>query len=204
MATVTLRLTPQRAHVRTARLVAAAMARRSGVPEELIEEVRLAVGEAFSRAVHLHERHGMTEPVVLTLVDDDRFEVALSDPAPSALPAGAGSVGDPAARRPAGRELRDGGRNGTRAGLTATPDWDTLDWDAPDWDPPNWEVRLDAGLGLALLDALVEDITVQTDGEAGTRITMSWPVDRPTAKVTPRPDPGQPPTTTPTTPTPRA
>jgi hypothetical protein len=81
---VTLRLTPQRAHVRTARLVAAAMARRSGVAEELLDEVRLAVGEACGRAVQLHERYELTQPVVVTLADDDgRFEVVVRDLAPS-------------------------------------------------------------------------------------------------------------------------
>ena len=39
------------AHVRTARLIAAAMARRSGVGEDVLDEVRLAVGEACARAV---------------------------------------------------------------------------------------------------------------------------------------------------------
>jgi serine/threonine-protein kinase RsbW len=42
--TVTLRLPPNAAHVRTARLIAAAMARRSGVGEDVLDEVRLAVG----------------------------------------------------------------------------------------------------------------------------------------------------------------
>ena len=95
MATVTLRLTPQRAHVRTARLVAAAMARRSGVPEEFLDEVRLAVGEACGRAVQLHERYGLTEPVVVTLADDDdRFKVVVRDLAPS-KPGSDAAVGKP-------------------------------------------------------------------------------------------------------------
>jgi anti-sigma regulatory factor (Ser/Thr protein kinase) len=51
MATVEVEFTPLPAHVRTARLVATAVARRSGVDEALLDEVRLAVGEACSRAV---------------------------------------------------------------------------------------------------------------------------------------------------------
>ena len=51
MATVELRFSALPAHVRTARLVAAAVARRSGVDEAVLDEVRLAVGEACSRAV---------------------------------------------------------------------------------------------------------------------------------------------------------
>src|ERR1700726_4183820 len=46
MATVEVTFTPLPVHVRTARLVATAVARRSGVDESLLDEVRLAVGEA--------------------------------------------------------------------------------------------------------------------------------------------------------------
>ena len=54
MATVEVSFTALPAHVRTARLVATAVARRSGVAEALLDEVRLAVGEACSRAVEAH------------------------------------------------------------------------------------------------------------------------------------------------------
>ena len=54
MATVEVTFTPLPVHVRTARLVATAVARRSGVAESLLDEVRLAVGEACSRAVEAH------------------------------------------------------------------------------------------------------------------------------------------------------
>lgn len=84
MATVELRFSALPAHVRTARLVAAAVARRSGVDETVLDEVRLAVGEACSRAVHLHRRHCPERPVLVTLVDDsDAFRVAVTDEAPA-------------------------------------------------------------------------------------------------------------------------
>ena len=84
MATVELRFSALPAHVRTARLVAAAVARRSGVDEGVLDEVRLAVGEACSRAVHLHRRHCPGRPVLVTLVDDtDAFRVAVIDEAPA-------------------------------------------------------------------------------------------------------------------------
>ncbi len=86
MATVELRFSALPAHVRTARLVAAAVARRSGVDETVLDEVRLAVGEACSRAVHLHRRHCPDRPVLVTLVDDpDAFRVAVTDEAPAEL-----------------------------------------------------------------------------------------------------------------------
>jgi serine/threonine-protein kinase RsbW len=82
--TVELRFSALPAHVRTARLVAAAVARRCGVDEAVLDEVRLAVGEACSRAVHLHRAHCPERPVTVTLVDDEsRFRVAVTDEAPS-------------------------------------------------------------------------------------------------------------------------
>jgi anti-sigma regulatory factor (Ser/Thr protein kinase) len=76
MATVEVTFTPLPAHVRTARLVATAVARRSGVPESLLDEVRLAVGEACSRAVETHRLHCPAEPVRIALTGQDgRFEI---------------------------------------------------------------------------------------------------------------------------------
>ena len=84
MATVEVTFTPLPAHVRTARLVATAVARRSGVDEALLDEVRLAVGEACSRAVEAHRRHCPAEPVKIEMTDQgERFVVVVSDQAPT-------------------------------------------------------------------------------------------------------------------------
>jgi len=80
MATVELSFTALPAHVRTARLIATAVARRSGVDESLLDEVRLAVGEACSRAVEGHQLYCPAEPVRLALTDmAGRFEVEVTD-----------------------------------------------------------------------------------------------------------------------------
>ncbi len=124
MATVEMSFTPLPVHVRTARLVATAVARRSGVEEALLDEVRLAVGEACSRAVEAHQAQCPDEPVRVELTGaNGRFEVVVTDAAaagqddgssPSAQPAGwpapgngvaerdqpAGSSGPPAGSRP--------------------------------------------------------------------------------------------------------
>ena len=84
MATVEVAFTPLPAHVRTARLVATAVARRSGVDESLLDEVRLAVGEACSRAVEAHRKYCPAEPVRVTLTDEgERFAVVVTDAAPA-------------------------------------------------------------------------------------------------------------------------
>jgi anti-sigma regulatory factor (Ser/Thr protein kinase) len=80
MATVEVSFTPLPAHVRTARLVATAVARRSGVAEALLDEVRLAVGEACSRAVEAHRLYCPAEPVKIALTNGaGRFEVEVTD-----------------------------------------------------------------------------------------------------------------------------
>ncbi|MFE7535760.1 ATP-binding protein [Streptomyces rhizosphaericola] len=101
MATVELRFSAQPEHVRTARLVAAAVARRAGVDEAVLDEVRLAVGEACSRAVGLHRSHGITEPVSVVLTEEEKaFSIEVGDGVPgpgsdSATPGTHGASGGP-------------------------------------------------------------------------------------------------------------
>jgi anti-sigma regulatory factor (Ser/Thr protein kinase) len=84
MATVQLRFTALPAHVRTVRLVVAALARRVGVDESTLDEMRLAVDEACSRAVALHRQHCPNAAVTVQLCDDDdRLLVAVTDQAPT-------------------------------------------------------------------------------------------------------------------------
>lgn len=84
MATVELRFSAQPEHVRTARLVAAAVARRAGVEEAVLDEVRLAVGEACSRAVGLHRSHGITAPVRVILAEEEKtFSIEVGDEVPA-------------------------------------------------------------------------------------------------------------------------
>jgi anti-sigma regulatory factor (Ser/Thr protein kinase) len=88
MATVELQIPPLPVHVRRARLVGVAAARRAQLPDALIDELRLALGEACSRAVALHAVHAPTSPVVVTVSDEDgQLTVAVTDlgPAPGSF-----------------------------------------------------------------------------------------------------------------------
>lgn len=77
---VSLRFAPLPEHVRTARLVAVALARRAGVEDGLLDEVRLAVGEACSRAVGLHRTVAPGEPVLVRFAPPgERFRVEVTD-----------------------------------------------------------------------------------------------------------------------------
>lgn len=150
MPTVEVSFTALPAHVRTARLIATAVARRAGVPENLLDEVRLAVGEACSRAVGLHQRFAPGTPVALQLTDEqDRFTVTVVDHGP-----------------PHDREDE--------------PSLDDLDTDAlaaPARGAGNRDAGADLlppGFGLAVISGLVDDVDVTTDAQ-GTRVRMAWP-----------------------------
>jgi anti-sigma regulatory factor (Ser/Thr protein kinase) len=95
MATVELRFSALPEHVRTARLVAAAVARRAGVDEAVLDEVRLAVGEACSRAVGLHRSVGISAPVTVMLIEEEKqFSIEVGDEAPHAPHHSGGAPGD--------------------------------------------------------------------------------------------------------------
>ena len=150
MATVEVTFTPLPAHVRTARLVATAVARRSGVDETLLDEVRLAVGEACSRAVEAHRRHCPGEPVKIEMTSQaERFEVVVSDHAPTttALPAGANG-------------------HGPGPGQDPGPGATTVIQDAGDAGVP-------AGFGLAVISGLADDVRVSSTS-SGVSVRMSW------------------------------
>ncbi|CAL9510592.1 Serine-protein kinase RsbW [Streptomyces sp. enrichment culture] len=94
MATVELRFSALPEHVRTARLVAAAVARRAGVDEAVLDEVRLAVGEACSRAVGLHQIGGISAPVKVLLIEEEKqFSIEVGDEAPHAVAGGGDGAG---------------------------------------------------------------------------------------------------------------
>ena len=82
MATVRLAFSPAPVHVRTARLVGVAVARRAGVAEELLDEVRLAIGEACTRAVALHRQYDLPDLIRMEMSDGQGYTVRVIDRAP--------------------------------------------------------------------------------------------------------------------------
>lgn len=150
MATVEVTFPPLPAHVRTARLVATAVARRSGMDESLLDEVRLAVGEACSRAVEAHRKHCPGQPIRVALCDDgERFEVVVTDAAP------ADADGDSAAAAaPGGDSTAPGAATG------AATDGGVI-------------LQLPAGVGLAVIAGLADDVRISPAAD-GTSVAMSW------------------------------
>ncbi|MGH3661546.1 MAG: ATP-binding protein [Micromonosporaceae bacterium] len=155
MPTVRLGFSPAPAHVRTARLVAVAVARRAGVPEDLLDEVRLAVGEACSRAVALHRLYGLVDLVEVEMTDGARFVVRVLDRTEPQTRLPNGGALDPLALVNAGNH----GQQPSNDNDDAFPD-----------------AAVAAGVGLALLTGLVEDLQVgPLPGAAvGNAVRMSW------------------------------
>lgn len=168
MATVEVTFPPLPAHVRTARLVATAVARRSGIDESLLDEVRLAVGEACSRAVEAHRKHCPGQPIRVALSDDgERFEVVVTDAAPAdadgeapvaAAPQGSNGTARGAAAGDGGTAAGDGA---SVAGSGATAGVDGVIMQRP------------ASVGLAVITGLADDVHISPAGD-GTSVAMSW------------------------------
>lgn len=146
MATVELRFSAQPEHVRTARLVAAAVARRAGVDEAVLDEVRLAVGEACSRAVGLHRSHDITAPVTVVLTEEEKtFSIEVGD----------GVLGP-------GSDTAPGEARGAKPG------------GGPGETERESDAEAEDEMGLAVISGLVDDVEVRS-GPHGGVIRMSWP-----------------------------
>ena len=160
MGTVRLSFTPAPAHVRTARLVGVAVARRAGVADSIIDEVRLAIGEACSRAVALHRRHSLPDLVEVELTTDTRFTVRVTDRAPAAEAIIRPILDDTDLDRtdPFGL-LDDRGVDASGAAVATVSDEDVA-----------------VGVSLTLLAGLVEGLEVVPGQDGvGTQVRMSWP-----------------------------
>jgi len=152
MSTVHLAFTPDPAYVRTVRLVAAAVARRAGVPDDLLDEVRLAIGEACTRAVALHRRHGLPDMIDIAMSDGGQFTVCVTDRGPV----------EEAHNEP-------GEVTGAIIAQVAAEISGRLSVDED----------ITVGVGLALLTGLVEELQVTAGWDGtGTEVRMSWPVYR--------------------------
>lgn len=148
MAVVELLLPALPGHVRTARLVSVAAARRAGLRDDLVDELRFAVGEACARAVGLHARHAPDERVTVTVTDDVLgLTVAVRDCGPAAGP----PVDDVAGG------LLQGGPPDEHLG-------------------PAHSGTVDPDVALALLSSLVDEVEVGVVEGAGTTVTLRWPL----------------------------
>ena len=151
MPAVEVSFTPVPAHVRTARLIAAAVARRIGTEGALLDEVRLAVGEACSRAVAVHQRSAPGTPVTLTIQDEnDALVVTVSDTAGEA-------AAEPEMPMDPFDLVSDHSGSAATSSAISSPELDILP----------------SGFGLAVIAGLVDDLDV-IRAPGGTVVRMTW------------------------------
>jgi anti-sigma regulatory factor (Ser/Thr protein kinase) len=80
---VRLAVAPEPRLLGTVRLVVATAARRVGLDEEQIEDLKVAVSEACALSIHSMRDAGLAEPVEVDLFEDEgRFGIEVRDRAP--------------------------------------------------------------------------------------------------------------------------
>jgi len=145
--TVTVSFTPLPEHVRTARFIAASVARRAGVADDVLDEIKLAVSEACSLAVRFNLAHAPSSPVELRLIEaPESFSVEVADSVGRGAPDADGELAF---------DLTD-----------LTRDDDRVD---------GVDLSGHERLGLAVISGLVDDVKVEYL-EAGSVVTMTWPI----------------------------
>ncbi|HEY5990486.1 MAG TPA: ATP-binding protein, partial [Streptosporangiaceae bacterium] len=141
-----------------------------------LDEVRLAVGEACSRAVEVHQEHCPEEPVRVALTGSSgRFEVVVTNS--GARDSDAGWRGSESAAAPGHDAGSGNGRPSVPAGTpdTASPAGAERTVSAGEEGfPPD----LPPELGLAVIAGLADDVEVSRT-EDGLSIRMSWPSGAP-------------------------
>ncbi len=168
MATVTVSFTALPAHVRTARFIAASVARRAGVAEGLLDEIRLAVSEACSLAVRQHQVFASAAPIELTLIEDGgTFSIQVADAVVRVAPLEHAGLLDLTGSDVLA--LPDSLNGQLAAGDAVTDGADSDD------EAVVGGLQARERIGLAVISGLVDDVRVHY-GDTGAIVTMTWPV----------------------------
>jgi hypothetical protein len=154
---VRLAIPPESGLVRFVRLVSVALARINSVADDVIDDVRLATGEACSRAVAAHRAAGLHAPVVVEIRGGRNLSIVVRDL--QALPAATGMQ--------AADVLRQSVVSASPAPAGAIGGWLT--------DSMDEESALPEAIGLIV--GLADDVVVET-GPQGTSVTMTWAATR--------------------------
>ncbi|GAA1463708.1 ATP-binding protein [Nocardiopsis exhalans] len=173
MATITLTISALPAHVRTARLMAATVARRAGIAASAIDEIRLAVGEACSRAVAAHKLHCPTQPILLQLIDGSGPD-PVSDPRTDTSSRTLRANGSATRRFEVVVSDRAPAKDTDEMANHLEPLLDGLFLDGED-TPPGGISGFSPGLGLAVITGLADEVSIEPK-DSGTVVRMSWPL----------------------------
>ncbi len=159
--TVHVGVEPDPSHVRVVRLVTVSLARLTGLPEEALDDVRLATSEAVGRAVAAHRASRIDDLVQIDVSVGRALEVRVHDRVPLPVASGSAAVA-----------LLQGAAEAVQALTASAP---TSGGSEPD---PLELAMLTAGdselpEAVSLIEGLVDESTVST-GPDGTTITMRW------------------------------
>jgi hypothetical protein len=151
---VRLAIPPEAGLVRFVRLVSVALARINQVADEVIDDVRLATGEACSRAVAAHRSAGLDAPVVVEISGGRSLSIVVRDMQP--LPPATGLEAADLLRQSVVSASGGAGRLPGGGWLI---------------DAADEESTLPEAIGL--IAGLADDVVVET-GPQGTSVTMTW------------------------------
>jgi hypothetical protein len=147
--------------VRVVRLVTVSLARLTGLPEEALDDVRLATSEAVGRAVAAHRASQLDDLVEIEVNIGRVLEVCVRDRVPLPQAAGAAAIA-----------LLQGAAEAALLAQRPVPDatGNTLELDLLA------EVELEPAVlpeAVSLIEGLVDESAVET-GSGGTTVTMRW------------------------------
>ncbi|HZG96984.1 MAG TPA: ATP-binding protein [Nocardioidaceae bacterium] len=168
--TVHVGVEPDPVHVRVVRLVTVSLARLTGLPEEALDDVRLATSEAVGRAVAAHRASRIDDLVQIDVSLGRTLEVRVHDRVP--LPAATGTAAvallqGAAEADLASRVVRESDPGDSNPGDSEPDVLDLASLEGPDSELP---VLAEA---VSLIEGLVDESAVST-GPDGTSITMRW------------------------------
>jgi hypothetical protein len=163
--TVHVGVEPDPVHVRVVRLVTVSLARLTGLPEEALDDVRLATSEAVGRAVAAHRASRIDDLVQIDVSLGRTLEVRVHDRVP--LPAATGTAAVALLQGAAEADLASRVVRKADPGDSEPDVLDLASLEGPDSELP---VLAEA---VSLIEGLVDESAVST-GPDGTSITMRW------------------------------
>lgn len=171
---VRLGVAPDPSHVRVVRLVTVSLARLTGLPEEGLDDVRLATSEAVGRAVAAHRANGLDDLVEIEVSIGKTLQVRVHDRVSMPRATGEEAVQllqDAAeAAEAAARSTRSAGAASPPPANDPANDRDTLELHTSDLAAVDLPVLPEA---VSLIAGLADESSVAT-GPDGTVVTMRW------------------------------
>lgn len=164
---VRLDVAPDPSHVRVVRLVTVSLARLTGLPEEGLDDVRLATSEAVGRAVAAHRANGLDDLVEIEVSLGRVLQVRVRDRVPLPQASGQDAVRLLQDAAEAAETVADDASQGA---ASPQDELDTLQLNTLEFAAVDLPVFPEA---VSLIEGLADESSVAT-GPEGTVVTMRW------------------------------